>query len=327
MRRILSRLIILSFMLGLIGAGVFAWGYGQYVKPGPTLAANTVIIPRGRGVEGIANVLAQAGIIREVLIFRLGVRISGTGKSLKAGEYIFPAKVSPQEAAAILTDGKTVVRRLTIAEGLTTLQVLEQLLATDGLEGDIETPFKEGELLPETYHFSFGDRRNDLALRMADSMKRIVVELWRGRAKDLPLKTPDEALVLASIVEKETAVAAERPRVAGVFINRLRTKMRMQSDPTVVYGLTNGAGPLGRPLSRADLKQKTPYNTYQIFGLPPTPIANPGVAAIAAVLNPEQTPDFYFVADGTGGHVFSRTLKEHNRNVAKWRKFRDSKAQ
>ena len=327
MRRIVSHLIILSFLLSLIGAGVFAWGYGQYIKPGPTQVENTVIIPRGRGVEGIANALAQAGIIREALIFSLGVRISGTDKSLKAGEYIFPAKVSPQEAAAILTAGKTVVRRLTIAEGLTTRQVLEQLLATDGLEGDIETSFKEGQLLPETYHFSFGDRRNDLALRMADSMARTIARLWQARAMDLPLKTPGEALVLASIVEKETGVAAERPRVAGVFINRLRKKMRLQSDPTVVYGVTGGEGPLGRPLSRADLKQKTAYNTYQILGLPPTPIANPGTAAIAAVLDPEETADFYFVADGTGGHAFARTLKEHNRNVAKWRKFRDSQAQ
>jgi len=327
MRRILSRLIILSFLIGLIGAGVFAWGYGQYVKPGPTLTENTVIIPRGRGVEGIANTLAQAGIIREALIFRLGVRVGGTDKSLKAGEYIFPAKVSPQRVAEILTIGKTVVRRLTIAEGLTTQQVLQQILATDGLEGDVDVSFKEGQLLPETYHFSYGDRRNDLALRMADSMTQTVARLWQGRAKGLPLKTQEEALVLASIVEKETAVAGERPRVAGVFINRLRTKMRLQSDPTVVYGLTGGAGPLGRPLSRADLKQKTPYNTYQISRLPPTPIANPGIAAIAAVLNPEQTLDFYFVADGTGGHVFARTLKEHNRNVAKWRKFRASQAQ
>ncbi len=324
MGRFIYRLIILSFLLGLVGAGIFAWGYGQYVKPGPAQAESTVIIPRGRGVEGIANALVGAGIIGDALIFRLGVRLSGTDKTLKAGEYFFPARISPQEAAAILMGGKTVIRRLTFAEGLTTRQVLEQLLATDGLEGDVIAVYGEGELLPETYHFSFGDRREDLAERMAASMTRTLARLWAVRVPDLPFASPEQALVLASIVEKETAIAAERPRIAGVFINRLRKKMRLQSDPTVAYGLTGGAGKLGRPLNRADLQRQTPYNTYMIDGLPPGPIANPGTAAIAAVLNPEKTPDFYFVANGSGGHVFARTLKEHNRNVAKWRKIRDS---
>ncbi len=286
-----------------------------------------MIIPRGRGVEGIANALEQAGIIRDALVFRLGVRLGGTDKSLRAGEYVFPALISPQQAAAILISGKTVVRRLTVAEGLTTRQVLEQILATDGLQGDIIAAYGEGALLPETYHFSFGDRRDELAERMAASMSKLVAKLWQSRASGLPLHSPDEALVLASIVEKETAIAAERPRIAGVFINRLEKNMRLQSDPTVAYGLTLGGEPLSRPLNRADLKRPTPYNTYMINGLPPGPIANPGAAAIAAVLNPEKTTDIYFVADGGGGHVFSRTLKEHNRNVAKWRKIRDSQAQ
>ncbi len=324
MGRFIYRLIVLSFLLGLLGAGVFAWGYGQYVKPGPAAAESTVIIPRGRGVEGIANALVSAGIVSDALIFRLGVRLSGSDKKLRAGEYVFPARLSPQQAAAILSGGKTVVRRLTIAEGLTTRQVLRQLSATDGLEGDIVTPYGEGDLLPETYHFSYGDSRDKMAGRMAASMTELVAKLWASRAPDLPFDTPAEALVLASIVEKETALAAERPHIAGVFINRLNNNMRLQSDPTVAYGLTAGAGPLGRPLSRADLKRQTPYNTYRIYGLPPAPIANPGVAAIAAVLNPEKTTDLYFVADGGGGHLFARTLKEHNRNVAKWRKIRAS---
>jgi len=327
MSRFLYPLIIISFLVGLAGLGVFAWGYGQYVRPGPALAERTVIIPRGRGVEGIANVLERAGIIRDALIFRLGVRFSGTDKALKAGEYVFPAAVSPVQAAAILTKGKTVVRRLTIAEGLTTRQVLEQLLATAGLVGGIDRHYREGDLLPETYHFSFGDARDGIAARMASSMAATVERLWANRAPDLPFRTPGEAVVLASIVEKETGIAIERPRIAGVFVNRLNNGMRLQSDPTVVYGLTRGAGPLGRALSRADLKHETPYNTYQISGLPPGPISNPGIAAIAAVLNPEKTNALYFVADGSGGHVFARTLKEHNRNVAKWRKIKNSQTQ
>ena len=327
MSRFLYRLTILAFLLGLIALGAFAWGYGQYVKPGPTLSDQTVVIPPGRGVDGIAKALESAGIIRDALIFRFGVRFSGTDKGLKAGEYVFPVGTSPLQAAAILTTGKTVVRRLTVAEGLTTKQVLEQLLVTAGLQGGILRHYGEGELLPETYHFSFGDARDDVAGRMASSMTATVSRLWAGRASDLPFRTVEEALVLASIVEKETGIATERPRIAGVFVNRLKKRMRLQSDPTVVYGLTAGAGPLGRPLSRRDLKQKTPYNTYQIDGLPPGPISNPGRAAIAAVLNPEKTDAFYFVADGSGGHVFSRTLKEHNRNVAKWRKIKNSQTQ
>ncbi|HER26725.1 MAG TPA: endolytic transglycosylase MltG, partial [Rhodospirillales bacterium] len=272
MVRWLSRIVIVFLLLGLIGGGVYAWGYGQFVKPGPSLSQSTVIISQGQGVDGIANALAQAGVIDDGLIFRLGVRLDGGDKALQAGEYIFPAKVSARQAADILSGGKTVVRRLTIAEGLSTAQVLEQLLATDGLDGDILMTYGEGTLLPETYHFSYGDSRTDIAERMATSMTRMVGKLWATRASGLPLATPQEALILASIVEKETALASERPRIAGVFINRLLKRMRLQSDPTVSYGLTLGQNPLGRPLNRQDLKHKSPYNTYLIDGLPPGPI-------------------------------------------------------
>jgi len=199
------------------------------------------------------------------------------------------------------------------------------LSKTEGLVGTVVAPIKEGELLPETYYFSFGDNRNALAKRMLDGMENALITLWAGRSPNLPLANIEEALVLASIVEKETGHAAERARVAGVFINRLRLKMRLQSDPTVSYGLTQGREDLGRALTRNDLKTPSPYNTYIINGLPPGPIANPGRAALEAVLHPADTDELYFVADGSGGHAFARNLVEHNRNVAKWRKFQKSK--
>ncbi|MCH8835131.1 MAG: endolytic transglycosylase MltG, partial [Proteobacteria bacterium] len=225
------------------------------------------------------------------------------------------------QVVALLQSGKTVVRRLTVAEGLTTTQVLAQLNRTEGLAGDLPSPPGEGTLLPETYHFSYGERRDAMVARMRAAMDETLARLWDSRAPGLPLKSPREALILASIVEKETALPEERSRIAAVFLNRLGKGMRLQSDPTVAYALTGGRGPLGRPLSRADLKTPSPFNTYLIDGLPPGPVSNPGRAAMAAVLDPVATEDFYFVADGTGGHVFARTLGEHNRNVVRWRKF------
>jgi UPF0755 protein len=192
----------------------------------------------------------------------------------------------------------------------------------DGLEGTTASTPSDGSLLPDTYHYSYGDKRADILGRMAKAMDVTLAELWAKRAADLPLTSPTEALILASIVEKETAIPAERGRIAAVFINRLKKGMRIDSDPTVVYGLTAGAGPLGRALTRDDLKIDHPYNTYRISGLPPGPICNPGRDSLAAVMNPLATDEYYFVADGTGGHVFARTLDEHNRNVANWRKLK-----
>jgi len=298
MRRFTFFILFFFLLTGLVGGGVFVWGFAQYIKPGPTISEKTVYIPEGSSVGSIANILESEGVIDNAMIFRFGVRLSRVDKGLKAGEFAFSYGVSAKGAAETLINGTTVTRRLTIAEGLTAFQVFDQLVATN--------------------------TRSELIKRMVRAMDNNLNRLWRERASGLPFKEPNEALILASIVEKETGVEKERARIAGVFINRLNKGMRLQSDPTVVYGLSKGDGPLGRPLKRADLKKKTPYNTYTINGLPPGPICNPGLAAIRAVLNPEYTDELYFVADGKGGHVFTNNLKEHNRNAAKWRKIRDA---
>ncbi len=314
------RIGLVVVFLGVVFGAVFVWAYAQFVRTGPLAAPKTMIIPRGAGLDDIAAPLAGAGVLSDPLIFRIGAWLAGMDKSLRAGEYVFQARISPRQAVALLQSGKTVVRRLTVAEGLTTAQVLAQLKRTEGLEGDIPSPPGEGTLLPETYHFSYGERRDAMVARMREAMGETFARLWESRAPGLSLKTPREALILASIVEKETAVPDERGRIAAVFLNRLGKGMRLQSDPTVVYALTGGLGPLGRPLTRADLKTPSPFNTYLIDGLPPGPVSNPGRAAMAAVLDPPETGDLYFVADGAGGHVFARTLGEHNRNVVRWRK-------
>jgi len=321
MRRFAFFILTFFLLIGLVGGGVLVWGFAQYIKPGPTISENTVFIPEGSSVDLIAKTLESEGVINDAMIFRFGVRLSRIDKKLQAGEFAFPHGVSAKGAAEVLIKGKTVVRRLTITEGMTSFQVFDQLVATNGLEDTFDVPF-EGSVLPETYYFSYGDKRSDIVKRMVDAMDGNLKRLWQERAPGLPFKGPNEALILASIVEKETGVKAERARIAGVFINRLQKGMRLQSDPTVVYGLNKGDGPLGRQLLRSDLKRKTPYNTYTIYGLPPGPICNPGLAAIRAVLNPQKTDDLYFVANGKGGHVFSTNLKEHNRNVLNWRKIR-----
>jgi UPF0755 protein len=318
------RIGLVLVFLGVVFTAVSVWAYAQFVRPGPLAAAKTVIIPRGAGLNDIAAQLAAAGVLPDPLVFRVGAWLSGRDKSLRAGEYLFAARISPRRAVALLQSGKTVVRRLTVAEGLTTTQVLAQLNRTEGLEGDLPSPPGEGTLLPETYHFSYGERRDAMVSRMRAAMDEILARLWDSRPPGSPLKSPREALILASIVEKETALPEERSRIAAVFLNRLGKGMRLQSDPTVAYALTGGLGPLGRPLSRADLKTPSPFNTYLIDGLPPGPVCNPGRAAMAAVLDPVATEDLYFVADGTGGHVFARTLGEHNRNVVRWRKFQEN---
>ena len=323
MRRVVLRLVSVLVVLALVAGGCFVWGYAQFARPGPLDAAVTLVIPKGTGLNAIAGQLHAADVIAHPLVFQLSARLTGADKELKAGEFVFSRGMSIRDVIDLLESGKTVVRRLTIVEGLSTAEILDQLRTVDGLEGEITLEPPEGALLPETYHFSFGDTRDDVIQRMMEAMSDLVNELWRGRSQEVPLKTPEQAVVLASLVEKETGRPEERARIAGVFVNRLRRGMPLQSDPTVVYALTGGREPLGRPLRRADLKTESPYNTYHVKGLPPGPICNPGREALAAAVRPLFSDDLYFVADGDGGHFFARTLDEHNRNVAKWRRIRD----
>jgi len=321
-KRILKTIILVVLLAAVVFGGAAGWVYSEFTRPGPLEQKRAVVVPVGGGVKSIAQNLAENGVIRNVHVFELGARLTDGSGSLRAGEFSFPAGASARDVIDILRDGKTIHRRMTIAEGLSSFQIVSQLNNTEGLVGSILIIPDEGSLLPETYYFSFGDKRSDVVERMQQGMREAISSMWGTRQEGLPFKSPQEVAVLASIVEKETGLPAERARVASVFINRLRLKMRLQSDPTVVYGVTQGREALGRSLTKADLKKPTPYNTYVIGGLPPEPIANPGLASIQAVLNPLSTKDLYFVADGTGGHAFARTLKEHNRNVRKWRKIK-----
>lgn len=317
MRMIGRILVCLILLVVAIGAGGgLVWH--RYTAPGPAPAPVTVVIPKGAGLEEISMRLAEAGLIGEPRIFAIGAWVDGSYRRFKWGEFEFAARSSPQDVAEHIVIGRTIQRRLTIPEGLTNRQVMELVAKAVGLEGEM-VPRPEGSLMPDTWFYSWGDLRDRLLERQRQAMTRLLQDLWRQRTPGLPLKTPQEALILASIVEKETALPDERPKVAAVYLNRLRRGMRLQADPTVVYGINEGAGPLDRPIGRADLETPHAWNTYLIDGLPPSPIANPGRASIEAVLKPAQTEDLYFVADGNGGHVFARTLAEHNRNVERFR--------
>lgn len=324
--RALKWLTALVMLVALGGVVVIA-GWTQlnaYLgRPGPAGEPVTLIVPRGAGVAAIAHQLAEAKVVRHPILFRVAARVLGHDRDLKAGEYAFPANATPRTVIGMLATGETVARRLTIAEGLTVAEIYELLEEAEGLRGPLPEPPPEGSLLPETYFYAFGDRRADLVRRMRRAMDRTLEELWATRSPDLPLETSREALILASIVDKETSIEDERDEVAAVFINRLRRDMRLQSDPTVIYGLTDGEGTLERTLTRRDWEHDSAHNTYQIDGLPPTPIANPGRGAIEAVLHPADVDYLYFVANGTGGHAFARTLEEHNKNVALWRKIKN----
>lgn len=327
LRRAFASLLIGLVVAVLVAAGAALWGYGQYMRPGPAAQEVTVVLERGSSVARIAEALARAGAIDNADVFVIAARLHDRGRGLKAGEFRFPARASMAVILAKLRAGETVVRRLTVPEGLTTAEVLALVEAADGLTGEVGPAPPEGSLLPETYHYSYGDRRADLVGRMRQAMDEALAEVWATRLPELPLATPEEAVVLASIVEKETGLATERARIAKVFVNRLRRDMRLQSDPTVVYALTEGRERLDRPLTKADLAVDSPYNTYLVKGLPPTPIANPGRAALQAAVRPLQTDELYFVADGQGGHAFARTFEEHQENVRRWRRHQAERRQ
>ncbi len=319
-----ARLVIAAIVLLLvagIGAGAsYIWFVRAVAAPGPLQAPAVVMIVPGEGLSAIARSLTAADVIERAWLFELEARRSSQTRALKPGEYQFEAGTSVAEALKKIVERDVVVHFVTIPEGVVSSEILRILNAEESLSGEAPTAIEDGSLLPETYSFEWGDTRADLIDRMRIARTQALEQLWATRAPDLPLKSPDEALILASIVEKETGIDAERGRVAAVFINRLRRGMKLQSDPTVIYGLAPNSGKLGRALSRADLAQATPYNTYVIDGLPPSPICHPGREAIAAVLNPPESQDLYFVADGSGGHAFARTLREHNQNVANWRR-------
>lgn len=305
--------VLFLVVAGASGSALFS----LYTRPGPLAAGATVIVPKGATVADIAVSLREAGVITSPLAFRAAARL--TSAPLQAGEYRFPAQTSLQMTLAMLRSGETVKRRLTVPEGMTSRQVVALLTEAEGLTGEVAAPPVEGALLPETYNYAWSDSRSEMIRRMSQAMATTVEELWAARDPALPLASPQDAVILASIVEKETGIASERPRVAAVFLNRLRLGMKLQADPTAAYAVYGGSG-VGPPLTLTDLQYASPYNTYVVTGLPPGPIANPGRAALAAVLQPAATDELYFVADGSGGHVFARTLNEHQRNVARWRK-------
>lgn len=326
MKRFAAALFAFLLSASIAAAGVALWAMDRFDRAGPLDEPKIVLVPRGAGVKSIAALLEREGVVSDAWLVELGARLVDPDVPLKAGEYEFPAGTSARAALALLREGRTVAYFVTVPEGLTSHQIVELLRGVEGLTGEIADIPPEGSLLPETYQFVRGDSRQDVLDRMTAARVKAIDELWPGRAEGLPFTTKEEALVLASIVEKETGIASERPMVAAVFVNRLKKGMKLQADPTVVYAATEGKGPLGRSIRRSDLNRDSPYNTYLHVGLPPGPIANPGRDAIAAVLNPADAKALYFVADGTGGHVFADTLAEHNRNVANWRKHEREKA-
>ena len=279
-----------------------------------------IIINKGETTSAVANDLYASGIITRPLLFRLMARISGMDKSLKAGEYIFESPVSMYEVIKKIANGDVSYRKITLPEGLTTKQMLDLINNENMLSGEITLDVKEGELLPETYSFMRGDSKNSLVLQAKLAMLEAINRAWDKRQENLPIKNKKQLLILASIIEKETAIDSERALVASVFVNRLVKGMRLQTDPTVIYAITQGKTELNRNLNRKDLAIDSPYNTYKYYGLPPMPICNPGKASLDAAANPEDSDFLFFVADGKGGHNFATSLKQHNNNVRSWKK-------
>ena len=318
---VVGNAIITIVLMLLIGAGAtYYYGMRTLEAPGPLQQDKVVNIPQRQGKRDIADTLTREGVIDvNPWVFIASVFSLKASSELKPGEYEFKKSASLRDVIGTMVEGKVVQHAVTIPEGLTSEQIVARLTNNDIFTGTVHEIPREGTLLPETYKFPRGTTRDQAIQRMQQAQKRVVAEIWERRSPDLPLKSPEELVTLASMVEKETAKPDERSRVAAVFVNRLKQKIRLQSDPTIIYGLVGGKGTLGRPIKRSEISQPTPYNTYVINGLPPGPISNPGRASLEAAANPARTRDLYFVADGTGGHIFSETYDQHQKNVAKLR--------
>ncbi len=317
-----NAIFTLLVLIALAGGAALYVGKQRFDAPGPLAEDKIVNVPQGYGVSDISDLLKREGVIDQPYVFIGGVAVlKARGLTLKHGEYKFTKQASLADVVETLSEGKVVQHSFTVAEGLTSEQIVQRLLETDALSGQIKEIPREGTLLPETYKFTRGMSREQVLQRMQQAQKRVLQEVWARRSPDLPaqIQTPEQLVTLASIVEKETGRDDERTRVAAVFVNRLKAKMKLQSDPTIIYGLIGGKGALGRPIMKSEIEQHTPYNTYTIEGLPPGPIANPGRASLEATANPARTKELFFVADGTGGHTFSDTYAEHQKAVAKLR--------
>ena len=325
-RPLVRRLAAPAASLALAIVLLVLWGVWETTRPGPFARQGpdtTVILHHGARLSEIASDLQAQGVIRSATVFTVVARVTGAARGLKAGEYDFLSRATLRQVIWAIQHGLIVHHRVTIPEGASSSQVIAILLATPVLAGVPPAP-AEGSILPDTYEVQRGADRAAVLQRMAVARDRLLAELWPRRRADLPFATPEQAMILASIVEKETALASERPRIAAVFVNRLQEGVRLESDPTIIYGITHGL-PLGRGIRESEIQAATPYNTYRITGLPPTPICNPGRASIAAVLDPPRTSELYFVADGTGGHAFASTLEDHERNVQRWRQIEQSR--
>ncbi len=326
-KALLALILIISILAAAAAAYGWFWLQNEVVKPGPMAQSTNFVVERGEGLASVANRLETQGLVSDLRVLRLKARLDGVESDIKAGSYNIPARASMTDILDQLVEGDVIQFRLTIPEGLTTVQILRRVEAAEDLVGDMpEKDYGEGVLLPDTYAFGAGTTRAQFIARMETAQDDLLERLWADRQSDLPVSTPYEAVILASVVEKETANAEERPLIAGLFTGRLKRGMRLESDPTIIYGVSGGE-PLynrqgqRRTLYRSEIDRKTDWNTYQIDGLPKTPICNPGRDAIAAVLNPPTTDYVFFVADGKGGHLFAKTYAEHQRNVAAYRRY------
>jgi UPF0755 protein len=315
-----NAIFTLLILVGIAGGVAYAVGKTRFEAPGPLEREKAVNIPSRLGIRDIADLLQREGVIDEhPMIFVGGVIALNARSELKSGEYKFGPHASVRDVVETMMEGKVVQHAVTLPEGLTSEQIVRRLLDSEILSGNIRDIPREGSLLPESYRFSRGTPREQVLQRMQRDQRRVLQEVWDRRSSDLPVRTPEQLVILASIIEKETSKHDERTRVAAVFVNRLKQRKRLESDPTIIYGLVGGKGSLGHPITKSEKETPTPYNTYMIDGLPPGPIANPGRASLEAAANPARTKEMFFVADGTGGHVFSETYDQHLKNVAKLR--------